>query len=179
LASNKKTVLRSIRLSAEHEKLLEEDAKKKGLSVNALLTTLITKYAEWDRFAERFGYVSVGRQGFKGLFDLLSDEALIAHGRDAGGKNAPEITRFWFGRLDLQAFLSFLVVHSKYSGLYHYELVNNGRNHSITFHHELGPRYNVTLTNYFDQAIKNIVGVAPRIEKGDNSFVMSFDEPRP
>ena len=164
-------------MSADHDKLLAEDAKKKGLSVNSLLTALITKYAEWDRFTERFGYVSIGRQGFKQIFDLLSDEALVAHGREVGGKNAPEITRFWFGSLNLRTFFSFLAVHSKYSGIYHYELVSSGRTHTITLHHELGPRYNVALANYFDQAIRNIVGVAPKVAMGDNSCVLSFDEP--
>jgi hypothetical protein len=161
----------------DHDKVLEEDAKKKGLSVNSLLTSLIAKYAEWDRYAERFGYVSVGRQGFKNLFDLLTDEDLVIHGKEAGGKNAPDIVRFWFGKLDLGSFLSFLALHSRYSGLYHYEHSSQGRTHVITFHHELGPRYGVVLTNYFDQAIRQIVGVNPKVESGENSFIISFDDP--
>jgi len=177
LSANKKTVLRSIRLSIEHDRLLEEDAKKKGLSVNSLLTSLITKYAEWDRYAERFGYVAVGRQGFKNLFDLLNEEALIAHGKEVGGKNAPDIVRFWFGKLDLGTFLSFLALHSKYSGIYHYEHSNHGGTHVITVHHELGPRYSIVLANYFDQAIRKIVGVIPKVESGENSCIMTFDEP--
>ena len=129
--------------------------------------------------SERFGYVSLGRQGFKSLFDLLSDEALVTHGREVGSKSAPEITRFWFGRLNLETFFSFLAVHSKYSGIYHYEHVSNGPKHTITFQHELGPRYNVVLVNYFDQAIRNIVGVAPKVESGHSSCTVSFEEPRP
>ncbi|MDA4114422.1 MAG: hypothetical protein OK474_10285 [Thaumarchaeota archaeon] len=179
MTASKKTVLRTIRLSAEHDRILEEDARKKGLSVNSLLTTLITKYAEWDRFAERFGYVSIGRQGFGRLFDFLTDEALVTHGRDAGGRNAPEITRFWFGKLNIETFFSFLTVHSKYSGIYHYELISSGRTRTIVFHHELGPRYSIVLANYFDQAIKKIVGVAPKVEIGDSSCTLSFDEPHP
>ncbi|MCL4518701.1 MAG: hypothetical protein M1587_05835, partial [Thaumarchaeota archaeon] len=57
------------------------------------------------------------------------------------------------------------------------EAVSEGRTHTITFHHELGPRYNVVLANYFDEAIRNIVGVAPKIETGNNSFILSFTEP--
>ena len=172
-----KTVLRSIRLSAEQDKLLEEEAKKKNLSVNSLLTKLIAKYAEWDRLAERFGFVSVGRQGFIQLINSLDDEALVTHGREVGKRIAPDITRFWFGKLDLKSFLSFIAVQSKYSGIYQYEAVSEGRTHTITFHHELGPRYNVVLANYFDEAIRNIVGVAPKIETGNNSFILSFTEP--
>jgi len=177
LSTNKKTVLRSIRLSVDHEKLLEEDAKKKGLSVNSLLTSLITKYVEWDRYAERFGYVSVGRQGFGRMFEWMTDEALVGHGKEAGGKNAPDIVRFWFGKLDLGTFLSFLALHSKYSGIYHYEHSSQGGTHVITFQHELGPRYSIVLKNYFDQAIRNIVGVIPKVESGENSCIMTFKEP--
>jgi hypothetical protein len=177
LSANKKTVLRSIRLSVEHDKLLEEDAKKKGLSVNSLLTSLITKYAEWDRYAERFGYVSVGRQGFRSSFDWMTDEALVGHGKEVGGRNAPDIVRFWFGKLDLGAFLSFLAVNSKYGGIYHYEYSSHGSKHVISVQHELGRRYSIVLANYFDQAIRKIVGVIPKVESGENSCVMSFEEP--
>ncbi|MGI0084921.1 MAG: hypothetical protein ACREBQ_07555, partial [Nitrososphaerales archaeon] len=122
MATINKTVLRSIRLSMEHDKVLEEDAKKKGISVNSLLTNLITKYAEWDRYAERFGFVTLGRQGFRSVFELMSDETLVAHGKEVGGKNAPDITRFWFGKLNLETFFSFLALYSKYSGIFHYEI---------------------------------------------------------
>ena len=178
-ASRKKTLIRSIRLSSEHDRVLEEEAKRKGLSVNSLLTTIITRYVEWDRFAERFGVVSVSRQGFKSMFDIFSDEMLLAHGRDVGARSATEITRFWFGKLNLETFLSFIALQSRYAGIYHYELSIKGRTYTVTFHHELGPRYNVVLANYFDQAIRNIVGVSPKIEKGINTIVVSFEEPRP
>jgi hypothetical protein len=42
---------------------------------------------------------------------------------------------FWFGKLNLETFSSFLQVHSKYGGIYHYELVSNGHTHTITLHH--------------------------------------------
>ena len=173
-----KTVLRSIRLTVEQDKLLEEEAKKKNISVNSLLSKLIKKYAEWDRYAEKFGFVSIGRQGFRQLMDSLSEEALVAHGRNVGKMMAPDITRFWFGKLDLESFLSFIESQSKYSGIYQFEAASQGRTHTITFHHELGSNYNIVLSNYFDEAIRNIVGVAPKIEMGNNSFVISFTEPR-
>jgi len=159
--------------------LLEQEAKRKGVSVNALLANLITKYSEWDRFAERFGIVSLGRQGFRSIFDLMTQEQLVAHGKQVGQESAPDFVRFWFGRLDLGTFLSFLKLFSKYSGVFQYEVETQGRSHAITFHHELGPRYNVVLANYLDQAIRKIVGAAPKIEVGNNSLVVSFEEPYP
>jgi hypothetical protein len=177
MSSNKKTVLRSIRLSSDHDKVLEVEAEKRGASVNSLLTSIITKYVEWDRFAERFGFVSTTRQGFKSIFDLFTDDALVLHGKVMGSSNAPDITRYWFGKLNLGTFYLFLDLFSKYSGLFHFERQSSGRIHSINFHHELGPRYNVVLVNYVDQAIRNIVGVIPKFESGNNSFNATFEEP--
>ena len=53
LSSKRKAVLRGIRLSVGQNRSLEEDAKKKGVSVNSFLSTLITKYAERNRLAAR------------------------------------------------------------------------------------------------------------------------------
>lgn len=179
MSVGKKTVLRSIRISEQQERMLEEEAKKKGVSVNSLLAVLITKYLEWDRFAERFGYVSVARQGYRNLVESLSDEAIIRHSKEVGAHSATDITRFWFGKLNVETFFSFLELYSKYSGLFHYERTSRGRTHTITFHHELGPRVNVALVTYVDQVVRNIVGVAPKIESGNNSFNVSFEEPMP
>ena len=177
MSGRKKTVLRTFRLTAEHDKLLEDEAANHGLSVNALFTSMITKYAEWDRYLERYGFVTLGRQGYKRLIEMLSDEQAVAHGKDVGDVNAPEITRFWFGKLNLQTFLSLITLYSKYSGIYDYQHASSGRAHTITFHHELGPRYSLVLANYMDQAIRKIVGVRPRFEVGYDSCVVSFEEP--
>ena len=70
-------------------------------------------------------------------------------------------------------------MHSKYAWIYHGEHVSKAYMHTITFQHELEPRYNVVLVNYFDQAIRNIVGVAPTVESGHSSCTVSFEETRP
>lgn len=82
--------------------MLEEDAKKKGISVNSLLTNLITKYAEWDRYAERFGFVTLGRQGFRSVFELMSDETLVAHGKRLVEKMLPTSLVFGLGNSTLR-----------------------------------------------------------------------------
>ena len=51
----KKTRQRSIRITNYLNEILEEDAKAKTISNNALISTIATKYAEWDRYTERFG----------------------------------------------------------------------------------------------------------------------------
>jgi hypothetical protein len=177
--TSKKTVLRSIRFSQENAEILEQDAKMKGLSVNALLSMMITKYVEWDRYAERFGYVSMTREGHREMMNQIDDEKLVTFAKQSGAKIPIEMTLFWFKKLNLQTFFSFIAVHSKYSRGYQYEIQSEGRNHTITFHHDLGPKYTIFLQHYYDQAIRNIVGVAPKIQARHSSLTLSFQEPTP
>jgi hypothetical protein len=175
----KKTVLRSIRISQESADLLEQDAQKKGLSFNALISTLIAKYVEWDRYAERFGFIMMTHEGHKNMLDLIDDEKVVEHATRMGARIPMEMTLFWFKRLNLQSFFSFIALHSKYSKAYHYEIENEGRSHTLTFHHDLGPKYTIFLRHYFDQAIRNIVGVAPKVDVRQTTLTISFQEPAP
>ena len=177
--AGKKTVLRSIRMSQENADLMEQEARRKGLSFNALISTLIAKYVEWDRYADRFGFIMMTHEGHKNMLDSMDDERLVEHATRMGTRIPMEMTLFWFKKLNLQTFFSFIALHSKYTRAYHYEIESEGRTHIITFHHDLGPKYTTFLRHYFDQAIRNIVGVAPKVEVRQTSLIMSFREPVP
>ncbi|HKR74034.1 MAG TPA: hypothetical protein VJR94_07975 [Candidatus Nitrosocosmicus sp.] len=47
---NKKTVLKTIRITQELDNLLQKDAKAKGMNVNSYINSIFTKHTEWDRF---------------------------------------------------------------------------------------------------------------------------------
>ncbi len=174
-----KSILRSVRLDPAMDELLKRDAESRGISVNALMSQIFVKYAEWDRLAERFPMISISRQGFRDLMSRLSEQDLKEHASEAGAKNAPEITLFWYKRLNLQTFLKFVGALSRFGKTFEYELDVHGREYCITLHHEINERYSEFLRLYFDSAVKTIVGIAPKIEVGKTSIVIRFVEPIP
>ena len=174
-----KTILRSVRFNEDLDRLLKADAKKRGISVNALIAEIFTKYAEWDRFAQRFPMVSISRQGFKNLIDLLSADELKEHAEEAGSRNAPEIALFWFKTLNLDSFLRLVHIISKYGNSFEYEHSSDQAMHTIAIHHEIGQAYSDFLAHYFDAAIRKIIGVAPKLDKGKNLLTIRFSEPMP
>jgi hypothetical protein len=56
---NKKTVLRTIRLSKGLDELLQKDANSKRITVGALISTILTKYSQWDRYTEKFDMITL------------------------------------------------------------------------------------------------------------------------
>jgi len=45
--SKKKTVLRTIRIDKDLDDALDKDAEEHGVSENALIASILTKYIEW------------------------------------------------------------------------------------------------------------------------------------
>ena len=57
--TNEKSTTRTIRNPQKLDKLLEKDADNKRVSTNSLVSSIITKYAEWDRYSELLQFVSL------------------------------------------------------------------------------------------------------------------------
>ncbi|MEK0325374.1 MAG: hypothetical protein QQN63_06680 [Nitrosopumilus sp.] len=172
----KKTVLRSIRISQELDELLQKDAKNKRISVNALISTMMIKYAEWDRFADKFGYVTLTSETFKTILEITDEKKLSELAKVMGARLPKEVMLFWFKKTDLEAFLSYIDLYGKYSGLFQYELDKEGDRYTITAHHELGENWSTFLKIFIGEAMKDTLGIIPEFEVSKSSIVARFSE---
>jgi hypothetical protein len=98
---NKKTVLRTIRLSKELDDLLQKDADSKRISVGTLLAIILTRYSQWDRYAEKFDMITLRQETIKAILETTEDEALIRKARELGAKVPKEFLMFWFKKQTL------------------------------------------------------------------------------
>ncbi|MFZ0329400.1 MAG: hypothetical protein WBP64_09780 [Nitrososphaeraceae archaeon] len=67
MSAHERTLIRTIRISKALDSLLRKDAKTKRIPVDALISSIMTKYAEWDRYNERFGVISIKRDAFRSI----------------------------------------------------------------------------------------------------------------
>lgn len=176
MASKKKTVLRTVRMTEELDELLQRDAQDKRISVNSLVATILSKYSEWDRFAERFGFVSVPKETLSSILETGSEEAAIQAGKALGAHIPSEISQFWMKRLDIESFLAVTALFSRYGGAGQYEVKTEGRNHVITAHHTMGQRWSAYLSQVLAEGLRTL-GATPKVSFSKGSFVVSFTEP--
>jgi hypothetical protein len=170
-------VLRSIRVRRSLHETLERDAATKGISVNSLVTSVLTRYAEWDRFAEKFGFVSITKDGYLAMVEAIPDEKLDRLAERNGGQNPKDVTLFWFKRLGLEPFLAYLHLISRYGGMVEFEVERDGPNVTLLLQHDLGVRHSRYFLLFFAKAIHSVVGVVPRTQLGRNSIVFRFRAP--
>jgi len=170
----KKTVLRTIRITQKLDDLLNKDAQVKGIGVNALISTIMTKYTEWDRFTDKFGFISIAGGTFKSLLEAVDDEKLVDIAKELGSKMPKAVTLFWFKKMNLETFLKTISLFQTYSGLLTNEQEINESSCTITFHHNLGQKWSIFLRHFISQTVKNEFGIVPQAEASENSLVLSF-----
>lgn len=176
-ATKRKTVLRSIRIKEELDEQLLNDASEKGVSFSSITSVILSKYVEWDRYAEKYGFVAITRDGFISFLNAIEDEKIADVAKKLGSTNPKEMTLFWFKKLNIHTFLAYLSLYCKYGKIAESEFENNGKEYTITIHHELGPKYSIFLSHFFVEAIREIVGPSSTSEIGKNSVVLAFTLP--
>jgi hypothetical protein len=152
-----KTITRTIRLSEHLDNLLERDSKDKRISINSLVTSLVTRYAEWDRYTEKIGFISLPHEVIKLIIESTDDEKIKQLAERFGSRHGEEYMMFWFKRLSPDTFLDQLALFCRYAGLAKYEIETDERDHVIVLHHELGRKWSIFLSHIIVQVMKNTI----------------------
>jgi hypothetical protein len=173
----RKSVLRSIRIREALQKTLERDAEVQGISVNALVNAILSRYADWDRFADKFGFITITKMGYATMFELIPDEQLDQMAERMGSQNSRDMTLFWFKRLGLDTFLAYLNLVARYARTFQYEVDRQGAEVTLLVQTDLGARHSRFLLHFLSEAIHAVVGAVPRTQMGRNSVTFRFRAP--
>ena len=169
----KKTRLRTVRVTADLDETLQKDAEERKVSVNALIGSVFTKYAEWDRFADKLGFVASSPYLLREVMAMLS-EAQVAELGTALGKRLPgELARFWFKKVNHETLIGLVSLYCTYGGAGEYELETNGKEYTVVVHHNLGRNWSLYLRHLMGSAFQSL-GVAPGFVMAGDFLSMTF-----
>lgn len=168
--------MRTVRLPLNVDAALEEEAGKRGMTMNSFIVSILAKYNQWDKLAERFRFVGfpqdLVREGFGGIKDK---ETLKRLAREAGARLPREIILFWFKDVTLEYFLDYLGLQSKFQGFANYEIIHRGTTVVMVAKHQLGANWSLWLETYLAEAIRTNLGVNPSTESSANSVRFEFE----
>ena len=78
----RKTVLRTIRIDRDLDDALNKDARENDITENALISSILVKYIEWDRYAKKFGRVSLLNETLKSIIEATEPDKLEAAAKE-------------------------------------------------------------------------------------------------
>jgi len=168
------TVLRTLRIPRSLYETLKEDAKEKGSNLNALASRVLTRYVEWDRYADRFGIISFSREVFKGILDTTEPEDLFRTARRLGTRTPKAGILFWFKEASTETFLAGLSNLFRYGRMGECEIKTSGNENVVIIRHDLGTKWSRFLQNYLDSAAQTVLSTRPEFDATPSLVSMRF-----
>lgn len=77
-----KTVTKSFRISESAFLAIEEEAKKRNISVNTLVNQLFLSYANFDRYLERHGFLKMSKVTFRKILETATEKEIVELARE-------------------------------------------------------------------------------------------------
>jgi hypothetical protein len=166
-------VTRTFRMNPEYDKVLNEESKKHGLSVSALLNQIIRQYVLITRFTEKVPAITMQYKTFQPLLEHINDEELIAEAERAGSILPEEAILQRGEKLNLQS-ISWLIntVYGRYGNWFEPSESNVNGNERIHLAHQMNHKWSTCLGGYMTGMYNSVLDINPKIETRANSVTI-------
>ncbi len=175
---NRKTVLRTIRITKELDEAVQKDAKKEGVALNSLLSTALTRHVEFERFAEDYRVISISRELFRTILDSTDDEKLEKATRELVDYLPKDIVAYRSIEPRVEDFVRGIETTFRYGRLAECEIKRRGDSRiTISLHHDLGPKWSQTLGRFLSGIARATFNTVPEIDTTKTSVVATLSTP--
>src|ERR687886_2572597 len=102
------TVTRSFRFDSEMSMILDEEAERMGISVNALVGIILRRYADFTRYLSKIDMVVVNRDILISLLEWMEEDEVYKLGIKLGESVLPDTVIFWKKEMSEKAVMEYI-----------------------------------------------------------------------
>jgi len=173
-AAERKTVLRTFRLSESLAGALEKEAVDEGTSVNTAANLIMGQYFDWEKKAREFGFMAIHKPVFRKMIEELDDKTLARIGREIVPASYEEMAEFWFQDASPEKILDVVAMRFKFDALMRAKISKEGDTYTVILHHDLGPKWSIVAESAARELTKRFFHVEPRITRGESVVTGRF-----
>jgi hypothetical protein len=165
------SITRSFRFEADALKILDEEANRMGISVNALVGIILRRYTDFGRFLSKIDMVVINRDILISLLDLLSEEQLHMTGVKLGETVLGDTIIFWKKETTKNAVMEYIekmICRYGHLGTYDERRMSGGEM-VIVVRHRLGRKGSRFLEGYLQAGLRQTLGINATFEVTDSS----------
>jgi predicted DNA-binding ribbon-helix-helix protein len=168
------TITRSFRFENDLSKILDEEAERMGISVNALVGIILKRYCEFTRYLSKIDMIVINREFLTILLDTYDDDSVYKMGIKLGQIIPSDTIMFWKKELNEQSVLDYIEkIICRYGHLGTYDEILQSRGRTIVIRHRLGRKGSIFFQAYFFSALKTMLNVEAKFEITESS--LKFD----
>jgi hypothetical protein len=154
LSEKERTSNVSLRISESAYKALQEDSKKRNVSLNTFTNQVLRTYSEYDRLLASVGIIKISRPVFAQILGGLPDNISDLVGKEnfaeiAGSDPGPGLIVSTEGELSASSITKWMRRVGVYSGMFEYREIVHGGKVVVTLSHDLGPKWSLLLSEYY------------------------------
>ena len=155
-----KTITRSFRISENAFLALEEEARKRNISLNTLVNQLFLSFANFDRSFQKFGMLKISNVAYRRTLKAVPNEEIVEAAREVAQNSARVVLLTRYGTISLAGILEYLKSLADYAYWFEYnEVLSPERKRVVTLTHSLGEKFSLFMVAYskslFDQIAMN------------------------
>jgi hypothetical protein len=167
-----KTVTRSFRINESAFLALEEEAKKRNISLNTLVNQLFLSYANFDRYFQRLGMLKMSKVTFRKILKAAPDNEIVELASEVAQNSSRIIILARYGTLSLTSVLDYLNNLADYAYFVERsEVVSPGGKRVITLIHSYGKKGSIFVKAY-TKALFEQINMEPKLSSTENSVTI-------
>ena len=180
LAEDTRTsITRSFRFETDVLNMLEEEAERMGISVNALVGIILKRYTDFTRYLSKIDMVVVNRDILISLLEWMEEDDVYKLGIKLGESVLPDTVIFWKKEMSERAVMEYIekiICRYGHLGTYDEKQTQNGL--TIVIRHRLGKNGSKFLEGYLQAGLKHTLGIDAIFEVTDSSLKCEMQKPR-
>lgn len=168
------TTTRTVRIKKESDLVLEREAERNGVSVNALVSNLVDQYVNSLRFFMSGGMVSVNSDVIVSIFDSLSDDEIAEKSSKLGSLKVKDSLMQRGMRVNYDSVLWYIsqILGQSY-GWFRCDHNRDERMDSLHLSHNYGIKWSVFVLGFVSSIFVDLIGV--KVNTGLSANAVNFE----
>lgn len=164
------STVRSFRIDKSLSEILNSEAERMGISVNAMINSVLKQYAEFTRFQSKLDMVVLNREIFKTLLNRLNENDSYDLGLEMGRDIPNDTILFWKKSISFESVMEYIEkIICTYGFVGTYDELDNNEYKIIVIRHRLGLKGSKFLFGYLKSLLKQTLRLEPVIDITDYS----------
>jgi hypothetical protein len=148
---------------------LREEAKRQGISTNALVNKILQNYRLYGRWVERFGVIQIARPTMSRIIECCPENSIIEIAKKSGAIVTKDILGIMGMDFIYRNIVNFAENYlGKSSNWFQYTQQNKGNKEMIHLHHELGRNWSVFTANQVATMFESLLNKPAKTEIYNN-----------
>jgi hypothetical protein len=163
--------VRSFRIDKGFANILQHEADRMGISVNAMMNSILKQYTEFTRFQSKLDMIVINRTIFKSVLKCIDENQAYELGLDLGRELPNDTILFWKKHISIESIIEYVEkIICIYGKIGTYDEVTESHNRIIVIRHRLGLNGSKFLLGFLKSLFKNTLDLDCDIQITDHSI---------